>query len=182
MILKAIGDSLVYGYGVGSENSFVNINIKNVKVINYGMNGDTSAGVLHRIDEVLDADVILVFAGVNDFLNGISVDAAASNIRKILDKIFSRGKKTVLCIPFLLSEEEDYTNIISVANRKITEYRENLLQIKYEDLLAVDFYRQLQKQPHYSNLFFDGVHPTKSTHDLMKSLLIKSMEERKWIF
>ncbi|MDO5041238.1 MAG: GDSL-type esterase/lipase family protein [Peptoniphilus sp.] len=178
-MINAIGDSLVYGYGVGSENSF--INIPHEKVNNYGINGDTSAGVLYRLDEVLDGQIIIILVGVNDFLNGISVDSTTSNIKKILDEIFCRGKKALLCIPFLLSEEEDYTRILSLANDKITKYRENLLQFSHEDLLIVDFYGELQKEPNYSHLFFDGIHPTKSTHDLMRSLLIKSMEERKWI-
>ncbi|CDZ74435.1 putative arylesterase [Peptoniphilus sp. ING2-D1G] len=181
MILTAMGDSLVYGYGVGCENSFINMDMEGIEVVNQGINGDTSAGVLHRIENAPDADIILVFVGVNDFLIGMSVDTVTSNIMKILEKIFHRGKKAILCIPFLLSEEEDFTNILSIANNKITKYREKILELKDESLLLIDFYRELKKQPDYSSLFFDGIHPTQKTHDLMKSILIKSMEEKGWI-
>jgi acyl-CoA thioesterase I len=59
-----------------------------IKAINAGLSGETSAGALRRIDWALKtpADVIVIETGANDALRGLSVEAARSNIEKIVAK------------------------------------------------------------------------------------------------
>lgn len=58
-------------------------------VTNAGVSGETSAGLLRRLDWVLQqpADVIVVETGANDGLRGQSVAATRATIAQILDRI-----------------------------------------------------------------------------------------------
>lgn len=59
------------------------------EVVNAGVSGETSAGLLRRLDWVLQqpARVIVVETGANDGLRGLEVDATRATIGRVLDRI-----------------------------------------------------------------------------------------------
>ena len=80
-----VGDSLTAGYGLSKEEAYVHQlesrlsrekwtsrDRRAIKLINAGVSGDTSAGVLRRIDWLLEDDIDRVFLciGANDGLRG----------------------------------------------------------------------------------------------------------------
>lgn len=99
-IIVAVGDSLTFGYGGSGVNypQQLGIIIKR-QVINEGVNGDTSAKVLVRIDDILKKQMpsyILLSIGGNDMLNRISDQEIKSNILAIIDKIHNNNVKVIL--------------------------------------------------------------------------------------
>jgi acyl-CoA thioesterase-1 len=58
-------------------------------VVNAGVSGETSAGLLRRLDWVLrrPADVIVVETGANDGLRGLPVSATRATIGEVLTRI-----------------------------------------------------------------------------------------------
>lgn len=60
-----------------------------IRAVNAGVSGETSAGLLHRIDWVLrqPADAVVIETGANDALRALPVAAARSNISTILDRV-----------------------------------------------------------------------------------------------
>src|SRR5579859_2847413 len=90
------GDSLTAGYGLSPEEAFPALvekqfrkDGKNVKVINAGLSGETSAGGLSRIDWTLrqPIDIFVLELGANDGLRGLPLDQTKKNLQAIIDKV-----------------------------------------------------------------------------------------------
>lgn len=103
--LLAFGDSLTQGYGLAQENGFVpNLEAwlrakgADVRVINGGVSGDTTAGGAARIAWSLtpEVDAVIVALGGNDLLRGIEPAESKSNLDAILAEITGRGLPTLL--------------------------------------------------------------------------------------
>jgi len=89
-----LGDSLVAGYGLLKNDGFVNqlqnkINSNNMKLslVNGGVSGETSSGLLNRLEWVLEDqfDGVIVSIGANDTLRGINPELTFQNINNILN-------------------------------------------------------------------------------------------------
>jgi len=103
--LLAFGDSLTQGYGLPQETGFVpqleawlTAHGAEVRVINGGVSGDTSAGGAARIAWSLtdDIDAVIVALGGNDMLRGLSPEETRANLDTILTEIQSRGLPVLL--------------------------------------------------------------------------------------
>jgi acyl-CoA thioesterase-1 len=85
----ALGDSLTAGYGASSDDAWPArlAKITGWQLANEGLNGDTSAGALQRLDALLAAnryDAILVGIGGNDMLRGIAPQTTIDNLAAIV--------------------------------------------------------------------------------------------------
>ena len=104
----AFGDSLFAGYNVAANQSYpakleaaLRARGKNVRVINAGVSGDTTAAGAQRIRFTLQnleevPDLAIVELGGNDLLRGIDPAQTRANMRQILVELKSRN------IPVLL--------------------------------------------------------------------------------
>ena len=91
-----LGDSLTAGYGLaGGEDQAYPALIAakvdslgwNVRTVNAGLSGDTSAGGLRRLEWLAsrqDIDVLVLALGANDGLRGLPVDAMRENLEAII--------------------------------------------------------------------------------------------------
>lgn len=104
-IVLFLGDSLTAGFGVAKQEAYPSLieqhwrdKGKPWRAQNAGVSGDTSAGVLRRLNWVLTPRTHSVFLciGANDGLRGLSVDAMKRNLDKIITKIKQRGIKVIL--------------------------------------------------------------------------------------
>ncbi len=95
-VVLFFGTSLTAGYGLDPEQAFPSLIQKKaesdgvpIKAVNAGLSGETTAGAARRIDWVLrtPADVVVVEAGANDALRGLSPDAAKANLEQIIQRI-----------------------------------------------------------------------------------------------
>jgi len=102
----ALGDSLTHGYGLPQEEGFVpqlqawlaENGAPNVKVINAGVSGDTTAGGRARLDWSLtpEVDAVIVELGGNDLLRGIDPASSRENLDAILTTLGERGLPAIL--------------------------------------------------------------------------------------
>ncbi len=99
------GDSLIAGYGLLKEDGFVNqlqnkINHSkiNLKLINSGVSGETSTGLLNRFKWVLEEeyDAVIISIGANDALRGINPLITYRNIENILTHLKKNKIPTML--------------------------------------------------------------------------------------
>jgi acyl-CoA thioesterase-1 len=106
-VILFFGDSLTAGYGLSPEEAFPALsekelikNGKNVKIINAGLSGETSAGGLSRIDWVLrqPIDVFVLELGANDGLRGLPVDQTKKNLQAIIDKVKAKNPNVKILI------------------------------------------------------------------------------------
>jgi len=104
--IVALGDSLTAGFGLAADMAFPVVLQKalrdkglDVDLVNGGVSGDTSAGLLARLDWTLGdgADGAIVEIGANDMLRGAPPEVTEQNIDAILGALRARR------IPFLLA-------------------------------------------------------------------------------
>ncbi len=100
MTIAALGDSLTAGYGLAAEEGLVpqlqawlTAKGDEVKLINAGVSGDTTAGGLSRLDWTLTPDVqaLIVTLGGNDMLRGVPPSEARANLEAIVKGARERG-------------------------------------------------------------------------------------------
>ena len=91
-----LGTSLTAGYGLEPDSAFPQQLQRKIdaaglpyQTVNAGVSGETSAGLLRRLDWVLQrpADVFVVETGANDGLRGQPVAGTQATIGQILDRI-----------------------------------------------------------------------------------------------
>lgn len=98
-VILAFGDSLTEGFGLPVDDGFsvqlegwLNARGADVRVVNAGVSGDTTAGGLARIEWSLteDIDVVIVELGGNDLLRALPPAGAHSNLDEIMALIAAR--------------------------------------------------------------------------------------------
>jgi acyl-CoA thioesterase-1 len=91
-----LGTSLTAGLGLDPDSAYPQLIQRKIdasrlpyQVVNAGVSGETSAGLLRRLDWVLrrPAEVIVVETGANDGLRGLSVSATRATIGDALTRI-----------------------------------------------------------------------------------------------
>jgi len=100
----ALGDSLTAGYGLPKSEGFteqlqaaLRVEGRDVRVINAGVSGDTSAGGRARLDWAMadKPDAVILELGANDGLRGIDPKVTRENLEAILAR-FGEMKLPVL--------------------------------------------------------------------------------------
>lgn len=104
-ILITFGDSLTAGYGLAPEESYPSV-LQNLlaergtpyRVINEGVNGDTTATALARVDVAATHEAVLaiVAIGANDGLRGLPVEEMEANLREIVRRFQAAGRRVAL--------------------------------------------------------------------------------------
>lgn len=106
-VILFYGDSLTAGYGLPVKDAFpakveegLKQKGKNIKVINAGVSGETSAGGLSRIDWILQKpiDVFVLELGANDGLRGLPVESTRKNLQAIVDKVKAKYPKAKIVV------------------------------------------------------------------------------------
>lgn len=100
IVVAVLGDSLTAGFGLAADQAFparleaaLRAAGEDVRVINAGVSGDTSAGGLARLDWVLgdDPDVVIVELGSNDSLRGLDPADTFDNLDRIVTALKARN-------------------------------------------------------------------------------------------
>lgn len=103
--ILVLGDSLTAGYGLPQQAAFpeqleATLRERNhqVRVINAGVSGDTSAGGLTRLDWALadQPDLVIIELGANDALRGLQPIQTRQNLSKILQRLQEKGVQALL--------------------------------------------------------------------------------------
>jgi len=103
MKLVCIGDSLTTGYGVSMDVSWISI-VKNslkINIINKGINGDTTAGMLSRsFRDVVEKNPThsFIMGGCNDIMNNYSLNIVEDNLYEIIKESLNHNIIPILGI------------------------------------------------------------------------------------
>ena len=96
----ALGDSLTYGYGASPETAYPTVLAEMTRwsIINEGINGNTSADVLARTDQIIsqNPDLVLLGVGGNDVLRRVQSETTRANITATIGKLKSENIPVVL--------------------------------------------------------------------------------------
>ncbi len=103
--ILALGDSLTAGFGLAAEEAFparleqrLRSEGRDVRLINAGVSGDTSAGGLARLDWALaeKPDLAIIELGANDGLRGLDPQRMRINLETILKRLKRDGVGVLL--------------------------------------------------------------------------------------
>ena len=160
--LMILGDSLVAGHGLPQGEAFPDIlgqMLQNdgfdVRIINAGVSGDTTAGGLARLDWSLadNPDAAIVVLGGNDLLRGLDPSASYANLDKIIERLKARNISVLLAgmrAPRNLGV--DYANEFDAIYQRLADRHDVLFYPFFLDGVAL--------QP-MMNLA-DGMHPNQA--------------------
>jgi acyl-CoA thioesterase-1 len=93
--IVAFGDSLTSGHRLPESDAYPAILERSLResglpftVVNHGVNGDTTAGALRRLDLALaeKPQILIVAFGANDGLRGVPVKQVRANLEKIIER------------------------------------------------------------------------------------------------
>jgi acyl-CoA thioesterase-1 len=109
--IVALGASNVQGYGVSSSESFpvqleamLKAKGKSYSVANAGISGDTTAGIISRLNSAVPQGtriVVLAIGGRNDVIRGGSVEQARANLSQITSQLSARGIRVINAMPYV---------------------------------------------------------------------------------
>ena len=104
--ILALGDSLTEGLGVDNDANYPaqlqarlqELGYKDIKVVNSGLSGETSTGLVNRLDWVLQTkpDITILTIGANDAIRGIDVATVEANIRTAVKRLQDGGSVVIL--------------------------------------------------------------------------------------
>lgn len=106
-VVLFFGTSLTAGYGLNPDQAFPALIEQKaraegmpIKAINAGLSGETTAGAVRRIDWVLrtPADMVVIEAGANDALRGLSTSAAKANLERLIAAVRQRQPQARIAI------------------------------------------------------------------------------------
>ena len=158
-VIVAFGDSLTAGLGLAPREAFpaqleeaLRKGGQEVKVVNAGVSGDTTAAGLARLDWAMpdDASAVIIELGANDALQGLDPQATKAVLEKIITQVQARG------LPILLAGMEappnmgkDYVEAFSALYRDLAARYNLVLYPFFLDGVAFDETLTLD----------DGMHP-----------------------
>ena len=171
-----LGDSLTEGYQLAREEAFPHLVEeklkkagKEVKVINAGSSGATSASGLKRLDWYLKAkpEILILILGANDGLRGLKPLDTEKNLSSVIEKAQGQG------ITVILGGMQMPTNYG-------LEYRKEFAAIypklasKYKIKLIPFILEGVGGKPEMN--LPDGIHPNARGHSIMSETVLKSLE------
>jgi acyl-CoA thioesterase-1 len=172
------GDSLTAGYGLTVEQAFPALieqdlkqKGKNVKVINSGLSGETSAGGLTRIDWVLrqPIDLFVLELGANDGLRGVPLEETRKNLQAIIDKVRAKNPKVKIVVAGMMvppNMGKPYSDGFQKIFPEIAKKNNATLIPFLLDGVAGD--EKLNQA--------DGIHPTVEGHKIVARNVMKSIQ------
>ncbi len=104
--------------------------IQKKNIINRGISGDVTYGILARLDEVLESKPAKIFllSGVNDMKRGISNDVILTNFKRMMVMVKTQSPRTKLYMQSLLPVNEAMLPpaYAQVKNSKIKDLNQKL--------------------------------------------------------
>ena len=187
MKIVCIGDSITYGYNVSFGKTWIELSKQKTShdIVNCGINGDTSGGMLARFyDDVIKEKpkYVHIMGGVNDLLCIKNLDIVKPNIMAMVsqaenaDIIPIIGISTGIVIDDITEEWLCLTDYNQV-KQLLSEYESWLIQfaqsfgvdiINYRKALLCSPYAQTP-----SMLFSDGLHPNELASEYMAKAFIE---------
>lgn len=165
--IVAAGDSLTGGFGVTEDQAWpprlekrLLNNGYRYKVVNAGIIGETSSGLLSRIKWILtlNPDIVVLETGANDGLRGINPEFTRKNVEEAV-RILKANKVTVVLAGMQIVQNlgKEYTDAFKSIYPAVAE-KEGIILIPF-------FLEGLAGNPQLNQP--DGVHPTAEGYTIV---------------
>lgn len=105
-VIAFLGDSITAGQGLTMTQAYPALigdmfeaeGYADIEILNAGISGDTTAGGLQRLEQLLgpNVNILVVALGANDALRGLPVARTRDNLTRIIDRAFEAGAEVLL--------------------------------------------------------------------------------------
>jgi lysophospholipase L1-like esterase len=141
-----------------------------IPIINEGIAGDTTYGLLERIHDIMvkPADTIFLMIGINDIFNGFLKEDIIENQQLIVEEIQTQSTKSELVVQSLLPVNETMLGSPNYLNKLIRHINKELKahcearSLQFLDLYA-SFLSDKEMKREYTT---DGGHLSENGYDL----------------
>lgn len=148
-------------------------------ILNAGITGDFSEGLLERADQIirLKPGKLFIEIGINDIIEKIPLADISNNYRELIRRIQKGSPETKIFIqsnlPVIIRHRGLFNDDDSV-NRKVVKQNENLEKLAKElNCTYVDIFNAFAKEKDKESLFIpDGVHLTGKAYEIWKKQII----------
>jgi acyl-CoA thioesterase I len=174
-----LGDSLTAGYGLLASQAYpaqlqelLAAEGFEIEAVNGGISGDTSAGGLRRVEQLLDAStkILVVALGANDALRGLTVQQTHDNLAGILDIALGKGVAVLLC------GMEGPTNLGTDYRDAFRQVYVNLLREYQGRISFVPFLLEgVAGDPALNQA--DGIHPNQEGSKIIAKMLYPKLRD-----
>lgn len=168
-----VGDSITEG---GEWNEIFD----DLSILNRGINGDFSEGVLNRIDDILidHPKKIFLLIGINDLAHEIDPDEIEKNYRGIMEKSKKLSPETSIYIQSLLPNNPS-AGSKEVPSKDIMSFNKKLQSIANEyGATYVDLFSKFEKENKLNeDLTYDGLHLNANGYLLWSNEIEKYISE-----
>lgn len=171
-----MGDSLTEGYRLAKEEAYPYLieqelrkKFPDLRVINGGVSGSTSASAMKRLDWYLKAkpEIMILAMGANDGLRGVKTEETGKNLSAVIEKAKSSGIKVILAgMKLPPNYGKDYTERF---NRLFPDLARKH-KLKFIPFILED----VAGKPKLN--LPDGIHPNPEGHKVMAKNVLKYLE------
>lgn len=183
--IVCIGDSLTYGYKLRRSEVWTKLIEKkyDVEVLNKGINGDSTAGMLSRFyRDVVEnkPSYVFIMGGANDLIMEVPFNVIKSNISTMVHQAYGNNIIPIIGTQPLTEPQmakRYWSNItdFSRVNKELIELREWIME--FSDIFnvhVVDFCGELGSiinEENKDEFYIDGLHLTPKGNEMMADII-----------
>ncbi len=185
-----LGDSLTFGYGLETEDVWTSVIDKDrsdLTVINKGITGDTTVGMLARFQGDVVAnqpDIVHIMGSANDFICHANPDQVKGNFMSMAMQAKAAGITPVIGVATLPVADDvidpwnKFGNFHEVA-KKLDELDEWIYKFnEHIQVKVIDYKKELPK--HYdgdiADLFIDGLHLNELGNKILAKIFLDRVD------
>lgn len=185
MKIICIGDSFTRGFGVNRgwlSRLSDSISSEGIELINKGINGDTTSGMLARFKDDVASEApkyVIITGGLNDFISGSSLEIPKNNYMAMVHHAFHYNIIPIVGIepdfePSMIRQDWASFCDFNEASKKHSELCSWLKSLcSTFNLFYIDFcseFKQVQLKTPGTSYFIDGLHLTADGHECISKI------------
>ncbi|SKC86328.1 GDSL-type esterase/lipase family protein [Maledivibacter halophilus] len=185
MKIVCIGDSLTYGFKVRRSEVWTKLmeNKYDIKVLNKGINGDSTGGMLSRFyRDVVDNKpfYVLIMGGANDLIMGVPLNIIRSNISTMVHQSYGNNIIPIigtqpLTEPYMAQKYWSSITNFERVNKELLKLRKWIMEFsKIFNVQVIDFCKELDEkitEENTKDIYIDGLHFTPKGNEMMLNVI-----------
>ncbi|MDO4557023.1 MAG: GDSL-type esterase/lipase family protein [Lachnospiraceae bacterium] len=188
MKIICLGDSFTRGFGVKKSENWISIfKHHEIQLINKGINGDTTSGMLARFyrDVVAQTpDYVLITGSINDFICGSSLATPQNNYMSMVHQAYHHQIFPIVGVaPGFLPEQvrndwanfSDFSHVLKLHKRFHAWSKEFCTCFNLPHLDFYESFEKITKNHPIEGLYLDGLHLTPAAHRFIAKIAEKEL-------
>jgi len=176
--IVCLGDSLTQGFDVSVESRWTTLlqDALKVEIINCGINGDTTSGMLARLPLILKEHQpthLLILGGTNDLWFGLPNTHIIANIHAIIRQTTYNNVRAIVGIPTSIIHNHIQNIVKENYSDRMSQFQKDLKKYCLSDDQVYIPFQEHMRQYHFLE---DGLHSNKEGQVSMKEQALNILE------